>query len=318
MALRGMAEWLCEARGSALVVTTAVEHPSVLGPARWLAHNGCELRIVGVDGLGRLDPERVAAAVDDGRPAIVSVMLANNEIGNIFQIVEIAQLVRARGAVLHVDAVQAAGKLPVDVRTLGADLLSLSAHKIHGPKGAGALYIRRGLKPAPLLIGGHQERGRRGGTENVAALVGFGVAAELAGQALAQEPTRIGALRDRLWDGIRARIEGVHRNGDPERCLPNTLNVSFDDAEGEVVLVSLDLEGVSVSSGSACTAGSLEPSHVLLAMGLDKARAKGAVRFSLGRGTTAAEIDRVLGLLPDIVARTRALAPSTRNAREDG
>lgn len=305
-ALRGLAEWLREAHGDALLVTTEVEHPSVLGPAAWLARNGVEVRRCPVDGLGRLDPERLAALIDPGRPAIVSVMLANNEVGNVYPVRAVADLAHAAGAHVHVDAVQAAGKLPVDVHALGADLLTLSAHKLYGPKGVGALWVRRGLRLAPLLLGGHQERGRRAGTENVPGAVGFGEAARLATDH--EEPARQAALRDRLWAAV-ARIDGAHRNGDPEAALPNTLNVSFDGVEGEVVLASLDLEGVSVSSGSACTAGSLEPSHVLLAMGLAPERARGAVRFSLGRGTTQADVDHVADLLPDVVARGRALSP---------
>ncbi|GMV41458.1 MAG: cysteine desulfurase [Myxococcales bacterium] len=305
-ALRGMVEWLRRAHGDAMVLTTPVEHPSVLGPVAWLASHGVEVRTAPVDSLGRLDPDAVTRLLTPGRPTVVSVMLANNETGNVYPVGDIAGAAHEAGAIVHVDAVQAAGKLPLDVATLGADLLTLSAHKLHGPKGVGALWVRRGLKPAPLLLGGHQERGRRGGTENVPGIVGFGVAARVAARAAA-EPARIAALRDRLWRGLEAM--GAHRNGDPERCLPNTLNVSVDGTEGEVVLASLDLAGVSVSSGSACTAGSLEPSHVLLAMGLSRERARAAVRFSLGRGTTAEEIDRVLSLLPDIVARTRGLSP---------
>lgn len=311
-ALRGMAEWLIEARGDALLVTTPVEHPSVLAPAAWLGRHGVEVRTTPVDGLGRLDPQAVASLLDPGRPTIVSVMLANNETGNLYPVRAVAALAHAAGAVVHVDAVQAAGKVPVDVATLGADLLTLSAHKLHGPKGVGALWIRRGLRVAPFLLGGHQERGRRGGTENVAGVVGFGEAARIAAATLADVAPRMAALRDRLWGRIVATISGAHRNGDPAAALPNTLNVSFDGVEGEVVLASLDLEGVSVSSGSACTAGSLEPSHVLLAMGLPPERARGAVRLSLGRGTTEAEIDRVAALLPAIVARGRALSPTRR------
>lgn len=311
-ALRGMVEWLRQAHGDALVITTPVEHPSVLAPVAWLAAQGVEVRTAPVDGLGRLDPNAVADLLVPGRPTVVSVMLANNETGNVYPVQAIAGHAHAAGAVMHIDAVQAAGKVPLDVATLGADLLTVSAHKLHGPKGVGALWIRRGLKPAALLLGGHQERARRGGTENVPGIVGFGAAARGAAMALEDgEPARIAALRDQLWQGIAARIDGAHRNGDPDRCLPNTLNVSFDGTEGEVILASLDLEGVSVSSGSACTAGSLEPSHVLLAMGLHKERARAAVRFSLGRQTTAAQVARVLDLLPEIVARTRALSPST-------
>ena len=311
-ALRGVTEALREGKGDALVVTTAIEHPSVLGPVQWLGRHDADVVILPVDGLGRVDLAALESALALGRPTLVSVMLANNEVGNILPVPRIAGLAHAAGAIVHVDAVQAAGKLPIDVRALGADLLSLSAHKLYGPKGVGALYVRRGLRVAPFMIGGHQERGRRGGTEAVAGIVGFGVAAEVAAESLTTEPPRIAALRDALWDGIRDRIGGVHRNGDPDDALPGTLNVSFEGTEGEVVLICLDLEGVSVSSGSACTAGSLEPSHVLVAMGLTTDRAKGAVRFSLGRATTKDDIARVLDLLPPIIARTRAISPSVR------
>ncbi|MCS6924739.1 MAG: cysteine desulfurase [Candidatus Binatia bacterium] len=288
------------------IVTTAIEHSSVLETARSLAqHHGYRVTIVPVDGEGRVHPEDLRAALR-AETALVSIGLANNEIGTIQAVPLLSRIVRERGILFHVDAVQGAGKLPLDVDALGVDLLSLSAHKIYGPKGIGALYIRKGTPFAPLLRGGAQERERRPGTENVAAAVGFGVAAALAARELEASATRFFQLTTKLWQGIRARIPEVFLNGPEHDRLPNTLNVGFVGASGEGLMMGLDLAGIAVSTGSACAAGALEPSHVLLALGRDPSAAQSAIRFSVGKETTEQEVDYLLTVLPQIVARVRA------------
>jgi cysteine desulfurase len=249
----------------------------------------------------------VAQAITD-QTVLVSVMFANNEVGTIQPIAEIGRVCRERGVCFHTDAVQAVGKLPIDVKKLGVDLLSLSAHKFYGPKGIGALYVRQGTKIDPLLHGGHQEWGRRAATENVAGIVGSGKAIELRRGEMAAEADRLAALRERLHAGIAARIDHVYLNGHPTRRLPGTLSLCFDYVEGEGIIMGLDLAGVAVSSGSACTSASLEPSHVLLAMGVRPATAQGSIRFSLGRENTEEDVDRVLDVLPPIVERLRAMS----------
>ena len=298
LALRGTAT----GRG---IVTTAIEHASVLETARAV---GAPVTVVPVDGEGRVDAERVVAACD-AATRLVSVGLANGEVGSVAPVAAIAAGLRGRGILLHSDAVQAAGRIPVDVGALGVDLLSLSAHKLGGPAGIGALWVRRGVELAAQATGGPQERGRRAGTENVAAIVGFGVAAARAGAELAASAAAQARLVERLWTGLRARVPGVVRNGPAAGPrLPNTVNVSFPGAAGESLLVLLDLAGVAVSLGSACAAGAAEPSHVLLAMGRDRAAARSGVRFSLGPFTTTADVDRVLRLLPPLVAQARGEA----------
>jgi cysteine desulfurase len=245
------------------------------------------------------------AIADD--TALVSVMHANNEIGTIQPIAAVAALAHERGALMHTDAVQSAGKIPVDVRALGVDLLALSAHKFNGPKGAGALWIKRGTRMQPILTGGKHERNRRAGTENVAAIVGMGVAARLANEKMAAEHVRVSALRDRLEYGILTGVPGTVVNGDPAARVPNTTNVSFDRVEAESLLIALDLEGIAVSTGSACSSGTLEPSHVLRAMGLPTHRTQNSLRFSLGMSSTEAEVDRVLDVLPRLVEKLRSL-----------
>jgi len=302
---------LGEARGRGHMVVSAVEHPSVIETARALAlERGLELSVVEPDEHGRVDPDAMLAAVREDT-ALVAWMLANNEIGNLYPVAEIAEPLRSRGVHLHVDCVQALGKVPVDLSAIGADSASLSAHKAHGPKGVGALWLRSGAHFAPLMTGGHQERERRAGTEAVALAAGFGAASAAAARDLPAVSGDLRRLRDQLWRGIRGAVAGAHLNGDPNPLgrAPNTLNLSFEETEGETVLISLDLVGVSVSSGSACTAGSSEPSHVLSAMGLSPARARAAVRFSLHRGNTAAEVERVVSALPEIVETVRAAAP---------
>lgn len=294
------------------LITTQVEHPAVLGLCRELeSRHGYAVTYLGVDGSGRLDLDELRRSL---RPdtALVSVMAANNETGVVFPIEEIGAIVKAHGAVFHVDAVQAAGKLPLEMRRSTVDLLAISGHKLHGPKGVGALYVRKGTKLRPLLVGGHQERGRRAGTENVPGIVGLGVACELARHDREGEAARLGELRDRLETALLARIPDCRVNGDRERRLPNTSNISFDFIEGEGILLLLDRVGIAASSGSACTSGSLEPSHVLKAMGVPFTSAHGSVRFSLSRYNAAEEIDYVAAVLPRVVERLRAITPFNR------
>ena len=298
LALRGTAAGLG-------IVTTAIEHASVLETARAL---GAPLSVVPVDREGRVDAGQVVAACD-AATRLVSVGLANGEVGSLAPVAAITAGLRGNGVLVHSDAAQAAGRLPLDVAALGVDLLSLSAHKLGGPAGVGALWLRRGVELAAQTTGGSQERGRRAGTENVAAIVGFGVAAARARAALAANAAAAARLVERLWTGLRTRVPGVVLNGPADGPrLPNTLNVSFPGAAGESLLVLLDLAGVAVSLGSACAAGAAEPSHVLLAMGRDRDAARNGVRFSVGPSTVAADIDRVLELLPALVAQARGEA----------
>ncbi len=306
LAIRGAAGALWSA-GKRHLVASAIEHDAVLATLKALGRRGWEITLAAVDRDGRLAPDAVAASL---RPetALVSIMHANNEIGVIQPVAEIARLAHERGVLVHTDAVQSVGRIPVDVRTLGVDLLSLSAHKFHGPKGVGALFVRRGTRLEATTTGGRQERNRRAGTENVPGLVGLGVAAALAQSTLATEGPRLAALRDRLEAGVLAAVPDTVVNGAVDSRLPNTTNISFDGVEAEALLIALDLEGIAVSTGSACSSGTLEPSHVLRAMGLPTHRTQNALRFSLGAGTEASQIDRVLDVLPGLVARLRRLA----------
>jgi len=289
------------------VVTTAVEHVAVHGLCERLQSQGYRVTFVPVDQQGHLDLAALAAALDDDT-AIVSVMHANNETGVVFPITEVANLTAARGIPLHVDAVQSAGRLPVDVRALGANLLSISAHKLHGPKGAGALYVGRGVRLRSQLVGGHQERDIRPGTENVAAIVGFGEAARLAKARLEAGLDHVARLRDRLEAGILERVPFARVIGDRASRTVNTTNIGFANLEAEAILIALSERGVCASSGSACSSGSLEPSHVLKAMGIDEAVAHGAIRFSLSCETTEEEIEEALHIIPAVVQRLAALA----------
>jgi cysteine desulfurase len=304
-ALRGVAEAL-EPAGRRHLIASGIEHEAVLVTLRALARRGWETTILPVDASGIVSLEALAAALTDGT-ALVSVMHANNEIGTIQPVAELARLAHARGALFHTDAVQSIGKIPVDVRTLGVDLLSLSAHKFNGPKGAGALWIKRGARVTAILTGGKHERNRRAGTENVPAVAGLGVAASLAAAKAATEGVRLAALRDRLEDAILAKVPGTAINGSREPRVPNTTNISFEAIEAESLLIALDLEGVAVSTGSACSSGTLEPSHVLRAMGLPSPRTQNSIRFSLGAGNTEAEVDFVVSKLPAIVDKLRSL-----------
>lgn len=305
LALRGVAE----AHAGCHVVTTAVEHSAVLATCEALERRGHRVTRLGVDRQGALDLAALDAALTpDTR--IVSVMLANNETGVLFPVADVARRCAARGVLLHCDATQAIGKVPVDVRAMGIDLLSLSAHKLNGPKGVGALVVRRGLALVPHQTGGSQERGRRGGTENVPGIVGLGMAAQRAAERLAAgAPERVAALRDRLEARLVEVVPETTVNGGSPR-LPNTTNLGFRGIEGEGALLALDLAGIAASSGSACAAGAVDPSHVLLAMGLSREAAQASLRLSLGHETTDADVDYVIETLPPIVERLRALAPA--------
>jgi cysteine desulfurase len=295
-------------RNKCHIVTTTVEHSANIKFCNFLQKQGFEVTLLPVDSQGILDLSAVEAAI---RPdtAVVSIMRANNETGMIFPVGEIAAICHGKGVLFHTDAVQSPGKVPLDVKELGVDMLSLSAHKLHAPKGIGLLYVKRQTKFQPYVIGGGQERGRRGGTENVPYIAGFGRAAELAMANLDDQNTRVRALRDRLEDGLLSRIPDVAINGAKEPRLPNTTNIAFDGVEAEGILMLLDQAGICASSGSACTTGSLDPSHVLTAMGFSAARARSSIRFSLGIYNTTAEVEAVLEALPPIIERLRANAP---------
>jgi cysteine desulfurase len=294
--------------GKRHILTTAVEHSATIKYCKFLQKQGCAVTFLPVDADGGLDLEQLERSIQPDT-ALVSVMWANNETGVLFPIGEIAAICRRKGVLCHTDAVQVPGKLLLDVQTLGVDFLSLSAHKLHAPKGIGALYVRRHTRFQPYVMGGEQERGRRGGTENVAFIAGFGRAAELAQARLEEENARVRGLRDKLERGILERVPGSLRNGAAEPRLPNTTNLAFEGVEAEGILLLLDQAGICASSGSACTTGSLDPSHVLVAMGCSAARARSSIRLSLGFYNTEAEMDRVLEVLPPIIQKLRAHAP---------
>lgn len=295
------------------LITTQVEHACVLNLFKQLEKQGYTVTYLSVDQKGQLDLMELEAAIT-GSTALVSIMYANNETGTVFPIEQAGAIVKEYGAAFHVDAVQVAGKLPLNLKTSTVDLMTISGHKLHAPKGIGALYVRRGFRFRPLLIGGHQERGRRAGTENVAGIIGLGKAAELAQLHLADVATEK-KLRDRLEKGLLA-IPDTEINGDRKNRLPNTTNIGFKYIEGEAILLSLNQYGICASSGSACTSGSLEPSHVLRAMGLPYTTLHGSIRFSLSRYTTEAEIDRILEVMPGIVQRLRDLSPFNNDQAE--
>lgn len=294
------------------IITTSVEHPAVLNLCdcleKQLGEDGYVVHRLGVDSRGRLDLKEYGKLLSE-KTAVVSAMWANNETGTLFPVEEMAEQARSCGALFHTDAVQAVGKAAVDLKTTAIDMLSLSGHKLHAPKGVGVLYLRRGTRFRPLLRGGHQERGRRAGTENSASIVALGKAAELAQQHLTFENTCVKAMRDRLEQGILKAVPNAFVTGDPSNRLPNTSNIAFEYVEGESILLMLNKEGIAASSGSACTSGSLEPSHVMRAMGIPYTAAHGTIRFSLSRYNTMDEIDRVVEKVPGIVARLRALSP---------
>jgi cysteine desulfurase len=289
------------------IITTAIEHPCVLNSASYLKSLGMNVTILPVDEYGKIKMEAYRSALNENT-LFVSVMMANNEIGTVQDIKEIARMAKDAGAWMHTDATQAAGKIPLDVDELGVDYLTLSAHKIYGPKGIGALYRRNKAPLYPLIHGGHQENGLRAGTYNNIGIMGFGKAAELAKKELPEYCRKIVALRDRLREGLLAKVPTIKINGHPTDMLPNTLNISFPGAEGEAILLSMDLKGIEASTGSACASGSLDPSHVLMAIGVWPELAHGSIRFSLGWGNTEADIDYVIETIPPIIARLRAMS----------
>jgi cysteine desulfurase len=293
------------------IITTRVEHPAVLTLCRNLAKRGYRVTELSVDGEGRLDIDELKAVIDEDT-AIVSVMYANNETGVVFPIEEVGAIVKENGALFHTDAVQAVGKIPMNMAESNIDMLALSGHKLHAPKGIGALYLRKGVPFRPFMVGGHQERNRRSGTENTASIIALGKACELAGQFMEDENTRVKAMRDRLEKEILASIPNVRVNGGLAARLPNTLSVAFEFVEGEGILLLLNEKGICASSGSACTSGSLEPSHVLRAMGVPFTCAHGSIRFSLSRFNTDAEIDLIVGELPPVIKRLREMSPFGR------
>jgi len=308
MAIRGTME---ASAGRLNFITTRVEHPAVLEPVRMLKDRGYNVIELDVDSSGQIDLGQLKRVLGYG-PALVSIMWANNETGVMFPVSEIVDMVKAAGGIMHTDAVQIVGKMPIDLRAIKVDLLSLSGHKLHAPKGIGALYVRKGTRVAPLLLGGHQEGGKRGGTENVPYIVGLGMACELAGKNISGEMTRVSAMRDRLQKGILEKCSNVRVNGDQVHRLPNTLNISFLYIEGESILYHLSDLGIAASSGSACTSGSLEPSHVIRAMGVPFIAAHGSIRFSLSRYNTDADIDYVLESLPPVIKKLRSISPFGR------
>ena len=289
------------------IVTTTIEHPCVLEASKCLQEKGIDVSYLDVDMHGKIDIEQLKDVITDNT-GLVSVMMANNEIGTIQDIKTIAEIVHQHGALFHTDAVQAVGKIPVIVQELGVDFLTLSGHKIYGPKGIGALYVRKGAPFCPLIRGGHQERGRRAGTENTLGIVGLGKAIEMRSQEMEAEENRLLELKATLKKGIEERIPDIQFIGHPTDCLPGTLNVSFDGAEGEAIILYLDLEGIAVSTGSACASGSLDPSHVILATGLPAECAHGSIRISLGRENTREEVEYMIDTLPLVIGKIRDMS----------
>ena len=316
LALRGAAEARA-ASGRRHLIASAVEHEAVLNTLKALTRLGWRTTLLPVDASGIVSPAALADVIDH-ETAVVSVMHANNEIGTLQPVTDLAAIAHEHGALFHTDAVQSTGKLPIDLSALDVDLLSLSGHKFNGPKGVGALWIRRGVRLSAIQTGGRHERNRRAGTENVPALAGLGVAADLASRTLREYASRFATLRDRLEAGILGGVSGAVVNGDRERRVPNTSNISFDCIEAESLLIGLDLEGIAVSTGSACSSGTLEPSHVLRAMGLPHQRVQSSIRFSLGAGNTVEQIDRVIVELPAIVHRLRDLTRASGRSAAAG
>ncbi|HPR52627.1 MAG TPA: aminotransferase class V-fold PLP-dependent enzyme [Deltaproteobacteria bacterium] len=289
------------------LITTTIEHPCILEASKCLFERGVDVSYIEVDQYGKVDMDQIRESVTPGT-GLVSVMMANNEIGTIQDIRTIVELVHEKGALFHTDAVQAVGKIPVNVKDLDVDFLTLSGHKIYGPKGIGALYVRKGAPFCPLIRGGHQEKGRRAGTENTIGIVGIGKAIEMRSREMDPEEKRLLGLKQKLREGIEQSIPDIRFVGHPTDCLPGTLNVSFDGAEGEAIILYLDLEGIAVSTGSACASGSLDPSHVILATGLPAECAHGSIRISLGRDNTAEDIEYMLEVLPLVIDRIRSMS----------
>ena len=292
------------------VITSAVEHHAVLRPMQRLAEQGFDLSFLPVDKYGIVNPEDLKESLAAGKILLVSIIAANNEVGSLQPVEKLGNICREAGVTFHVDAVQAAGKIKIDLSVLPVDLLSISAHKIYGPKGAGALFVRRGVKLQPQLLGGSHERRLRAGTENVAGIVGLGAACELAKTDFTRHNRQIRLLRNSLWEGLRKKLDGLRLNGHHDKRLINTLNVSFEGVEGEVLLLNLDLKGIACSSGSACASGSLEPSHVLTAMGVPPELAQASVRFSLGSDNTAEQIEQAVEAVAQVVSRLRSMSAS--------
>jgi len=306
LAIRGVA-YANEHRGNH-IITSAVEHHAVLESCKFLEKQGFEVTYLAVDEYGLVDPDDVDRAITD-RTILISIMHANNEVGTIEPVAEIGAVARERGVYFHSDAVQTVGHIPTNVDQLGVDLLAMSAHKLYGPKGVGALYVRKGIRIAPFMRGGEQERGLRPSTENVPGIVGFGRAAEIAQKEMGEEAVRLASLRDQLIRGLFGRIDRIRLNGHPMLRLPNNLNISIEYVEGESMLLGLDIEGIAASTGSACSSSSLEPSHVLLALGLAPVGAHNSLRFTLGKWSKEEDVDRALEVLPQIVARLRDMSP---------
>jgi cysteine desulfurase len=305
--LCGTSQCIPGTRMRSAIITTKIEHPCVLETAECLAHRGANVRFLDVDRYGKVDLDQLESMLGDD-VGLVSIMMANNEIGTLQDIELITKMVHERGAYMHTDAVQAVGKVPVDVRKLGVDFLTMSGHKIYGPKGVGALYVKKGIPYCPLIRGGHQERGRRAGTENTFGILGLGKAVEMRSLEMEAEETRLLELKHILRQGIEERIDDIHFNGHPVDSLAGTLNVSFSGAEGEAILLYLDLEGIAVSTGSACASGSLDPSHVLLATGVDAETAHGSIRVSLGRESNLGQVEYLLDVLPGTIQRIRNMS----------
>jgi len=296
------------------IITSSIEHHAVIEACQFLERRGFSVTYLPVNEYGLVDPDDVRRAITNNT-ILISVMQANNEVGTIEPIAEIGKITKGTGIYFHTDAVQTMGHVPVDVNKLGVDLLSMSSHKLYGPKGTGALYIRKGTKIVPFMHGGDQERRRRATTENVPGIVGFGKALELAQMEMGEEAKRLIYLRNKLITGLLERIDHTRLNGHPVMRLPNNVNISVDFVEGESMLLNLDLEGICASTGSACSSASLKPSHVLLALGLSPEQAHGSLRFSLGKWTTEDEIERVLNVLPRVVGKLRAMSPFLKNPR---
>jgi len=314
LAIKGAAHAL-KSKGNH-IITSAIEHQAVLNTCKFLEKEGYKVSYIGVDEYGIIKLDELKEAITD-KTILITVMHANNEVGTIEPIEEIGKMAKERGIYFHTDAVQTVGKLPIDLKKMNIDLLSMSGHKLYGPKGIGALYIRKGTKITPQMLGGHHEMGKRAGTENVPGIVGLGKACEIAGKELEAEGEKLTGLRDYFYKGMTAKMEDVRLNGHPEKRLPNTLNVGFKYLEGESIILNLDMEGVGVSTGSACTSGSLEPSHVLNAMGVDAAEIQGSVRFSLGRDNTKEDVDYALSVLPPIIKRLRDMSPLYEKPRKN-
>jgi cysteine desulfurase len=289
------------------IITTAIEHPCVLETAKCISQRDIEVKFLAVDQYGKIRMEELEEELKKG-PALVSIMTANNEIGTIQDIKQIARLSHKYDSLFHTDAVQAVGKIPVDVNDLDIDLLSLSGHKVYGPKGIGALYVRKGTPFCPLIRGGHQESGRRAGTENTLGIIGFGKALQVRANEMPAEHERLLGYKERLKNGLKNKIDDIHFNGHPQDCLANTLNVSFPGAEGEAILLYLDLAGIAVSTGSACASGSLDPSHVLIATGIPIEYAHGSIRISMGRDTTSEDIDYMIEVIPEVIQKIRKMS----------